>query len=881
MKTTSNMKKNNLHIITRIGALAFFLFGLALQLNAQANLIVYPQEPKAVLSKNYQVFVNDTPVSVYSVGTNNDVSYAHFAFAGKVTVRIQLKTAVDTYNISPHSYNIVSSKSGQDITFDLDTPRKLIIQNINKLGENLCILADPLEENPPKIGDANVVNIMSSGIDDTGARDGLNEIQNALNTMPDGGILYFPPGRYTAGGGINMVSNKSIYLAGGAAIQAGPSGRLTLFFDNASNVKIFGRGSIDGMGDTKRAAVGGEGDKTCTLMNKYDASTSDNCTIEDITMKGSITWNAIIIGTTNWTIYNTKVINGKAFGNHDGWDPHNAVNMMLDNNFIYGSDDCIALSITRDNLSLNSMFRNNVFTNTNSGATVRIGPWIGQNTKNVTFENNDHIVCGNNEYSLAFYLGGSISGFKYLNSRVENAPKGLILMRTSWNDFYAGTKSGSADNILFDRLTVEDVQPGYEGAFSALEGPSATNFVNNITFKDYYQKGVLQTSNTTADMKFTGSNVSNVKFTTSTTPVVNITASGLFANRTGATPAKFIVSRTGGSTANSLTVKYKIHGTAVNTTDYSGIPDSVTIPAGMSQIEIVITPNQVLSTNEYSTVFLSLSSSENNSYILGPGFHSVITILNGSSDPSPDTNSGEFKIINPGFEEGFFNAWSDWGGNTVLDTQTKNSGNNAFQLKDKGGRGQSFTSGFKAGEKYTISAYVVASNPNGKIYVGAACLFDGKETMYFGNAITNTGSFEKTSFSFTIPVGTKELDIYGWSEGGDTYGVIDDFNLVKGGSGKSVVGSNVITGNLSSESLSIVPNPNKGSFNITFDGLQKDNYFLEVTNLLGQSVYKENLNTISGDLSKQLIIQSKEKGVYVITLTNSNNNKISKKLVVN
>lgn len=660
LKSTKKPKKVNFKLTLKIYFVSSLFFFTTVQLNAQANVIVYPLEPNAILSGNYQVFVNDTPVPVYAVATNNDVSYAHFAFAGKVTVRIQLNTTVSTYDLSPHSYNITSSKSGSDIIFDLDTPRKLVIKNINSNGENLCIFADPLEENPPKIGDANVVNIMSTGIDNTGVQDGRNNIQNTLNTMPDNSILYFPPGRYISDGPINMVSNKSIYLDGGATIQAGPTDKLTLYFNDASNVKIFGRGSIDGMGDSKRAAIGGEGGANTCLMYKYDGSVSDNCTIEDIIMKGSITYNAIVMGTTNWNVYNLKVVNGNKFSNHDSWDPHNAVNMMFDNNFIYGNDDSIALSVTRDNLTLNSTFRNNVFSNIYSGATVRIGPWIGQNTKNITFENNDHVISGYNEYSLAFYLGGSISNVKYLSSRFENARHGLILIRTYWQDYYAGTKSGSADGILFDRLTVENVMPGYEGAYSTFEGSSETNFVKNILFKDYYQTGVLQTNNTTADILYNGPNVSNIEFTTSTTPIINITSLNLFAYRSSATPAKFMVTRSGGSTENSLTVKFKIHGTALNGSDYSEILDLVTIPAGMSQVEITINPAQVPSIGNYSTVFLSLSSSENNSYMLGPGFHAVITILNNAEIgfetkiTSSNTNS-ELLIIAPNPNNGIFN----------------------------------------------------------------------------------------------------------------------------------------------------------------------------------------------------------------------------------
>ncbi len=83
------------------------------------------------------------------------------------------------------------------------------------------------------------------------------------------------------------------------------------------------------------------------------------------------------------------------------------------------------------------------------------------------------------------------------------------------------------------------------------------------------------------------------------------------------------------------------------------------------------------------------------------------------------------------------------------------------------------------------------------------------------------------------------------------------------------------------QSFSVFPNPSNGNFNVTYDSLEKENYTLEVINLLGQSVYNENLTNFSGNLNKQLSLPSKEKGVYIITLTNSNNNKISKKVVVN
>ena len=647
--------KKHLSIMKTTTLILCFLLLLAMESNGQGFIVTYPQEPKAVLSDNYTVYVNEIPVSVYSVATNKDISYAHFSFAGKVSVRIHVSVAVSTYDLSPHGYDIESTKSGQDIRFELDSPRKLFLHKVNSLVENLCILADPLEAAPPKIGDAIVVNIMDKGADNTGEKNSLNRINATLAAMPAGGILYFPPGRYTAGGTISMLSNKSIYIAGGAVIQgttASSGGELSFNFDGASNAKLFGRGSIDGNGDLKRGSYNGEGG--ACLIAKQPTSISNNCLIDGIIVKGAISWTAIVQGTTNWTVFNVKIINGAKFGNHDGWDPHNAINMMFDNNFIHGSDDCIAMSTTKKNLNLNTTFRNNVFINLHSGATIRIGPWIGDGTSNIRAENNDHIISGTNEYALAFWIGGNISNIKYVGERVENAQFGLILMRTNWNDHYAGLQDGSVDGILFDRLTVEKVSPcTWDGHLSQLEGPNATNFVKNISFRDFYQRGKLMTSASAADLNFKGPNVSNVTFDTSTTPVIDIKAASLMAYRNGSNTGKFTISRTGGSTVEPLTVKYVIHGTAINGMDYTAIPDSVVIPSGSETTDIIITPDPTNTADYYKTVVISLSSHVD--YILGPDFHSVVTVSNNSvADidnqlPSTPTNLDSSAVTANGF----------------------------------------------------------------------------------------------------------------------------------------------------------------------------------------------------------------------------------------
>ena len=79
--------------------------------------------------------------------------------------------------------------------------------------------------------------------------------------------------------------------------------------------------------------------------------------------------------------------------------------------------------------------------------------------------------------------------------------------------------------------------------------------------------------------------------------------------------------------------------------------------------------------------------------------------------------------------------------------------------------------------------------------------------------------------------------------------------------------------------LSIYPNPNDGNFNISFNAIEKSNYKMELTNALGQLIYKEELKDYSGIYKKQFSVVEYGKGVYTITLTNDKHDVIKKIIV--
>lgn len=79
--------------------------------------------------------------------------------------------------------------------------------------------------------------------------------------------------------------------------------------------------------------------------------------------------------------------------------------------------------------------------------------------------------------------------------------------------------------------------------------------------------------------------------------------------------------------------------------------------------------------------------------------------------------------------------------------------------------------------------------------------------------------------------------------------------------------------------LNVFPNPNDGNFMVQFNTSLISNYTIEITNALGQLVYTEVLKDYTGTYSKQLSVVEFGKGVYMISLTNSQHETVKRIIV--
>jgi len=591
-------------------------------------LITYPTSNLSQGSSTYSVTVNGQPIVAEKY---NSVSYVHFAFAGVANIEITAKENIKKYTLSPKRYNLKSTNNGNKISFSIAVPRKIILHQVNALEEKLFILADPLEDSPPALGQPNVKNIIDYGVDPTGKSDATTIIQQAINDVSAKlGVLYFPPGIYKIKQ-LNLKSNMTIYLAGGAVLEAtkeiNPSyGQGLISMENVNNVKIMGRGAIKGNGSYWRPRGG--------WYSLILGEKANNVLVQDIIILDPCVANVWMSHLENWQIYNVKILaDPKDFVNTDGFDFWSSRNITVENILYLGTDDATShggdkKSYIKDNENINVV--NSVFY---AGGGFKLGTSAEQDAiQNITYENID-VVYADALSGFWPVTGASFKNIFFKNIRVEDildAPKGWgsadlfqwRIMLASWEPTSSIENLGSIRNVYVDNLIVDD----HGSKSSVFEGYDSQRNISNVIFNNLYVEGKLALNPKDAYFQLANQYV-DLKFTSSNPSIVNITATNLYTSASGET-GHFRITRTG-DLGQALTVKYVIRGTAQNGTDYQTIPNALTIPAGASEAAIAIQSKGNTNQQGLKTVFLSLENLPNRTdYMLGPDFHAAMNILN-------------------------------------------------------------------------------------------------------------------------------------------------------------------------------------------------------------------------------------------------------------
>lgn len=79
--------------------------------------------------------------------------------------------------------------------------------------------------------------------------------------------------------------------------------------------------------------------------------------------------------------------------------------------------------------------------------------------------------------------------------------------------------------------------------------------------------------------------------------------------------------------------------------------------------------------------------------------------------------------------------------------------------------------------------------------------------------------------------------------------------------------------------VSVMPNPSTGWVNISFSSPKTETYTLQVTNALGQVVYKETVDGLTGNYNKKIDLSAYGKGLYLLNISGAGTTKVQKVMI--
>ncbi len=277
-----------------------------------ARVFIYPTPPEELVSRDFTVAVDGHRAAVlrsavferwaaapYNFGSA--YSFLQFDFEGSARVRVHdaqrsLRAAAIIPRTAGVAHTIIDDHT---IEITLTRPCQLSVEPKGR-ERPLLIFANPPDPVPPARGSPRV--------------------------------LYFGPGIHRPESGlIRLESNQTLYLAGGAILEA------AIYAEDAENITIRGRGVLDGARFPFKEGPGQHKGRMVHFVR------CRNVRIEGIVIRQSFAWTIVPVASDGVFIENVKICNGRVLINDDGINPCNSRNVVIRRCFIRTIDDCVAL----------------------------------------------------------------------------------------------------------------------------------------------------------------------------------------------------------------------------------------------------------------------------------------------------------------------------------------------------------------------------------------------------------------------------------------------------------------------------------------------------------------------------------------------------------
>ena len=406
------------------------------------QLVTYDAPMGAESAPEFEVEVNRQKIFVYNT---RPAAFAYFSFEGKAEVKITFLAPVYNFDIRPKSRNIKAELYRNQIQFSLDTPENLSIEINKNLKRPLFLFANPLETNVPNKNDKNVI--------------------------------FFEAGKIHYPGQVNIKSNQSVYIEGGAIVRG------HLMTDQCKDIKILGRGILDNSQYLKGS------------HRPIEINECENVLIDGFIMTESRHWSCASHASKNVTYNNLKIVSDNDWD--DGIDIVGSQNVLVNNCFIRTKDDCIAVKsgvnyFTKFNSSWmvdNVLVQNSVMWNGVWGNGLEIGFETRSDTiQNVTFKNCDLIHVEGPEGTFTIHNGDRavVKNVLYEDIRVEDSRGWLIDFKILFSQYSKDKQRGRIEKVKFKNITVEsDLFP-----YSLFLGFDETHGIKDVSIENLVINGI-------------------------------------------------------------------------------------------------------------------------------------------------------------------------------------------------------------------------------------------------------------------------------------------------------------------------------------------------------------------------------------------------------
>jgi polygalacturonase len=512
-------------------------------LAAPASISAYAQPSKYAASTNYRVKANGVEIPV--VKAFSDYDYAHFsASEGPITYEVTILNTdkVHEYSISPKKLGITAdSVVGTKLTFTTQKDEYLIVM-MNNRATRLVIAADPAETDAPSASGTGIHNVADApySVVPNGGKTGVTERTAALQQAIDDagafgtaqgngaqGIVYVPAGEYYVGN-LVLKSNTALYLQpGGALIGTGKTadytehwykdsmGRpatwwISTAFDS-ENIKIYGRGTIDGNGQALHD------DKTTNnkgmINNLVVPIATSNFKMDGVIIRESAAWAVMPVRSNDLEFTNLKMFNSLGMGENDGIDIVESQNAVIRNSIGIALDDPYSTKAWKEDTDIASgrvpwpgspePVRNVLFEDAIAWTKCygfKIGQGVMQDQSDIIFR--DGVVY---RAAVGFaihhkYGTGRVDHVLFENMDVEDI-SGKNDDNSAWMTMFTvdsgGNGVGPVNDVTIRNITVRDAGE----SFSKIKGLEGAEYTG-LTFENVYMPGKTTPAQTLAEMNF-------------------------------------------------------------------------------------------------------------------------------------------------------------------------------------------------------------------------------------------------------------------------------------------------------------------------------------------------------------------------------------------